>query len=977
MKRIFTFLSLAVLSLTAFAQTEDTLLSDAIQNYFNNYRIDGYHPAQSMQADSFRVDEQQRLISIFANEPFYSQPFTPQSVNRIYREIPRLFPQPYNTYRVVVFGRNSQQIEDLIPNIYRTAKADANRLWGEKNYNGNPWVQNTSAPYAPTKGLANRHLMIWPSHGRYFRDGSWQWQRPYLYCTTEDMFTQSFVYPYLFPMLENAGAIIYCPRERDIQQSEAIVDNDRPHLMGDYSETSSGTDHWATIATGFSTPTGLLVDSIQPFSLGTARTIAATTKKFGTASATWTPRIPHAGRYAVYVSYSSQPNSVPDAHYTVYHKGQRTQFKVNQKMGGSTWVYLGTFDFDEGENWQSRVVLSNQSNYSGVVTADGVRFGGGFSQNERGNAGTSGLPRFLEAARYQAQWAGLPDSLYNTENGANDYNDDLRVRGNFTNWLSAGSIYNPNPTYSARHDSLHVPTQQSQKLVPLELALAIHSDAGVRKDRSIFGTLGICTTTLPSNGDTYYNSGLSRYASQDLANILVSTLTNDLSAYYDTTWTRREVWDRNYAETRMPEIPSAILEIMSHQNFSDMKFGHDPSFKFQLSRSIYKSLLRFVNYEHGIKDCIVQPLPIHQFSALLSEKDNTVQLSWQPTTDKLEPSAVPTDYIVYTAVGDGAFDNGRLTQGKTSLTLPISPGRQYNFKVTAVNAGGQSMPSEVLSVYKAAEATAHLLIVNGFDRVSGPAWVERNDSLGFDLREDIGVPYLYTTAFCGRQTDFTHPEAGNNSSAELQGKTLAGNTFDYPMQHGQAIAAARKYSFSSVSREAAYQTDWNKYDLVDYIAGLQRDVPYNLSHYKTFDEAMQKKMSAYAHHGGNLLVSGAYIGRDMQQGDERNFLKDVLKVSFAGIETYGGDSINGLNLQIPIYRDWNAEHYALQNSDVLIPASSDAFSAFSYADKQSAGVAYKGRRRAAITMGFPFTSIKGTHLRSKAMNALLTFLLSK
>ena len=140
---------------------------------------------------------------------------------------------------------------------------------------------------------------------------------------------------------------------------------------------------------------------------------------------------------------------------------------------------------------------------------------------------------------------------------------------------------------------------------------------------------------------------------------------------------------------------------------------------------------------------------------------------------------------------------------------------------------------------------------------------------------------------------------------------------------------------------------------------------------------MQKKISAYTHHGGNLLVSGAYIGRDMQQEDERNFLKDILKVSFAGIETYGGDSIKGLNLQIPIYRDWNAEHYALQNSDVLIPTSSDAFSAFSYADKQSAGVAYKGRQRAAITMGFPFTSIKGTHLRSKAMNALLTFLLSK
>lgn len=977
MKRILTIIIFAVLSLPTLAQTEDALLSDAIQNYFNNYHVNGYRPSMTMRADSFHVNMEQRQVNIFANESFFSQPFTPQSVNRIYRDLAHTLPQPYNTFHLVVYGRNYQPIENLIPNIFRTANADANRLWGDKNYSDNPWVENTSRPFVPTKGLANRHLMIWPSHGRYYRNGSWQWQRPYLYCTTEDMFTQSFVYPFLFPMLENAGAIIYCPRERDIQSNEAIVDNDQPHRMGDYSETASGTARWKSINTGFAAPSTLLVDSIQPFSLGTARSIAATTKKYGTATATWTPRIPRAGQYAVYVSYSSQPNSVPDAHYTIYHKGQRTQFNVNQKIGGSTWVYLGTFDFDEGENWQSRVVLSNQSNYPGIVTADGVRFGGGFAQDDRGNIGTSGLPRFLEAARYQAQWAGLPDSLYNTENGTNDYNDDLRVRGNITNWLSAGSVYNPAPTYSARSEQNSATMQSHQMRVPLELALAVHSDAGVHNDRSIFGTLGICTSTLPTTGDTYFTSGLSRYASQDLANILVSTVTSDLSAYYDTTWTRREVWDRNYAETRMPEIPSAILEIMSHQNFSDMKFGHDPSFKFLLSRSIYKALLRFVNFEHGNKDCVVQPLPIRQFSALLSDKNNSAVLSWVPTTDKLETTAAPTDYIVYTAIDDGAFDNGRLTHGQTSITFPISPDRQYNFKVAALNAGGQSMPSEVLSVYKASHAKAQILIINAFDRVSGPAWVERNDSLGFDLQEDIGVPYLYTTAFSGRQTLFTNPEANSNSGAELQGKTIAGNTFDYPVQHGRAIAATHKYSFVSVSREAARQTDWNKFDLVDYIAGLERNVPYNLSFYKTFDTALQKKMSDFAHKGGNLLVSGAYIGRDMLRSSERDFLKDVLKVSFAGINTDEGDSIKGLNLQIPIYRNWNAEHYALQNSDILLPATSQAFSAFSYVNGQSAGIAYKGRRRAVITMGFPFSVIKGSTLRNKAMNALLTFLLSK
>ena len=51
-------------------------------------------------------------------------------------------------------------------------------------------------------------------------------QRPRLFCTTEDLFTQSFILPYVIPMLENAGANVYTPRERDTQKNEVIVDND-------------------------------------------------------------------------------------------------------------------------------------------------------------------------------------------------------------------------------------------------------------------------------------------------------------------------------------------------------------------------------------------------------------------------------------------------------------------------------------------------------------------------------------------------------------------------------------------------------------------------------------------------------------------------------------------------------------------------------------------------------------------------------
>ena len=52
----------------------------------------------------------------------------------------------------------------------------------------------------------------------------------------------------------------------------------------------------------------------------------------------------------MYVSYQTVKKSVDDASYTVWHKGEKTTFKVNQQMGGGTWVYLGTFDFDKGSS---------------------------------------------------------------------------------------------------------------------------------------------------------------------------------------------------------------------------------------------------------------------------------------------------------------------------------------------------------------------------------------------------------------------------------------------------------------------------------------------------------------------------------------------------------------------------------------------------------------------------------------------------
>ena len=113
------------------------------------------------------------------------------------------------------------------------------QTWEGIDYDGAPWVDNVSRPYRITKGLQKRHLSLWASHGSYYdiASGKWMFQRPTLFCTNEDLFTQTIVVPYLIPMLERAGAVVFTPRERDWQRNEVIVDNDDHHSLLGYRET--------------------------------------------------------------------------------------------------------------------------------------------------------------------------------------------------------------------------------------------------------------------------------------------------------------------------------------------------------------------------------------------------------------------------------------------------------------------------------------------------------------------------------------------------------------------------------------------------------------------------------------------------------------------------------------------------------------------------------------------------------------------
>ena len=923
-----------------------------------------------MKCESIHIDQKKKDIIIYVNDAFASQVFTPDKVDYIYNQLSKRIPKAYKKYKLFVKTAKHATIEQLIPNIYRTDEWDKQRMWKDLDYKGNPWVKNLSLPYEVTNGLQNRHLFIWASHGNYFKENQWKWQRPYLFCTTEDLFTQSFVYPFLFPMLEKAGAIIGTPRERDYQTQQIIVDNNIPSPKDLYTETT-GKHAWETSAegTGFGEIPHVLNDSINPFSIGTYRYISTTSQPSKVSTAIWEPNISIDGKYAVYVSYKTLPNSITDAHYTVYHKGGHTDFTVNQQMGGGTWVYLGTFEFGTSHTSKQYVVLHNHSKNKGIVTADAVRFGGGMGQHERGGIGCSGLPRYLEAARYYAQWAGIPDTLVNTSEGMNDYADDLRVRGNMLNYLGGGSIYMPNI--------------EGQR-VPFEIALALHSDAGIRSDHSIFGSLSIGTTQVGDSMKTY-PVGLSRYSSSDFSAILLNDLTRNISTTFSIPWVQREHWDRNYAETRIPHIPSAILEMLSHQNFRDMTYGHDPHFKFTLARSVYKSILRYVMNLHDIKKYSIQPLPIRNFAAELTEDGSHVHLSWDATTDALEPTAKAKQFVLYTKVGDGAFDNGQNLGDCNSCLVKIHPHTPYAFQITAVNDGGESFPSETLSAYFNPQATKRALIVNGFYRLSGPAQVNHSDCIGFDVEEDFGVPYLSTTAYSGKQEIFNVNSAGladsiawGLSGQEWVGKELKGNTFDYPVTHGKAMIASNQFSYGSISRNAFEQPGFNtqSYDVIDYIAGLEGDFKHNLRPFKTFTSATQNKLTQYLHQGGALFLSGSYIASDcLHNQSDRSFIENILKFRYAGSARNDTTlSINGLNMNFEIFRTPNEIHYPAQNPDAILPSTTDAFPCFMYGLGQGAGVAYPGKDYRVISMSFPFECIRNENIRKSAMNAILTFL---
>ncbi len=479
-------------------------------------------------------------------------------------------------------------------------------------------------------------------------------------------------------------------------------------------------------------------------------------------------------------------------------------------------------------------------------------------------------------------------------------------------------------------------------------------------------------------------------------------MVNDIRAKYEPNWTRRGMWDKSYYEARVPEVPALLMELLSHQNFADMKYGLDPQFRFDVSRAIYKGIAKFIA-KRDHRECVIQPLPVNSF-AINKVSDNLFMLNWQPTPDPLCSSADAKKYIILEQVGDGGFKEIDVTD-QLFCSVLISDNEIHSYKIIAMNDGGRSFPSETLSVGVARDSKGTVMVVNNFTRVSGPDWFDSGKMAGFYDNKDHGVPYMEQINYLGSQFEFRRHLQWRDDDAPGFGacrsnhetENIAGNTFNYPAIHGKAIMKAG-YSFVSTSAKALENGTAEVGDckLIDIIMGKQKEIPTGRgakpSRFKAFTPGLMNAITGLTRNGASVLMTGAYVGSDIwdkenPSGSEKNFAQNVMGYTWVdGRATLMGEAYSvptALKMSdgmtsLTFHNTLNSDFYAVESPDAIKASDSKGATILRYKENNiPAGIASSRSGYKTVVVGFPFETIKNESERNEFMQRVLNFFENK
>ena len=215
MKRIFILFSLVILGLSAYA-FDKKVLADSLTSIVQQHAFAG-------KVDVSRIRVKNQYVYVYTNATLSHISFNPKEITQIRTMVSKMVLG--NNHGKVTIYSGDYELGELITSVYRNRPNSMRYTLQDTP----AWVRNTSRPYSTNQGLNGKHIALWGSHGRYYHQTmeTWLWQRAKLWTTVEDVYTSSYTMPFLVPMLENAGAVVVQPRERDTQGIEDVVDDIR------------------------------------------------------------------------------------------------------------------------------------------------------------------------------------------------------------------------------------------------------------------------------------------------------------------------------------------------------------------------------------------------------------------------------------------------------------------------------------------------------------------------------------------------------------------------------------------------------------------------------------------------------------------------------------------------------------------------------------------------------------------------------
>ena len=186
----------------------------------------------------------------------------------------------------------------------------------------------------------------------------------------------------------------------------------------------------------------------------------------------------------------------------------------------------------------------------------------------------------------------------------------------------------------------------------------------------------------------------------------------------------------------------------------------------------------------------------------------------------------------------------------------------------------------------------------------------------------------------------------------------------------------------------------NNYKIVDLILGEEKtttlpavDEKYSTTlkineNYQTFPPKLQAKIKGYCQQGGNLFVSGAYVGTDLVAGKDKKsadvlFAQNVLKIIWQtdhAVVNGGVFSVDSLFIapfeKFDFNTDIRSDIYTVESADAIDPAKG-AKTILRYSENRfSAATAYFGDY-SVVVFGFPFETIVDETWRNKMMEAVI------